>query len=321
MIWNRIVYLAALAGSILFYSCYTGWFSAYLLLAVVCLPVFSLLLSLPGILRLQLQTETEGQCLRGESLQIQLFVKSGTFFPATRCKATVELQNLLDGTITRQTCMVMPTSPRSVLIPTAHCGGWDCTVQKAASFDFLGLFRIPLRRKQTVRVFVLPVPRQPDPLPDLSRFRARRYLPKPGGGFAEQHEMREYRPGDSMRQIHWKLTAKTDRVIVREPQIEEGGRILLIFDRSPDAARFDTVLDELCWLCRWMLEQQIEFSVCWFEPQHMQIESAELREEADLTALLRQALSARIHEDTPSIRSHTFMQAGLVYHVTGEAEQ
>lgn len=31
------------------------------------------------------------------------------------------------------------------------------------------------------------------------------------GAYAEEHELRPYRPGDPMRTVHWKLTAKQER--------------------------------------------------------------------------------------------------------------
>ena len=54
-------------------------------------------------------------------------------------------------------------------------------------------------------------------IPDISRFLCSAMRPKAGGGFSETHELRLYRPGDKLNQIHWKLSAKTGEMIVREP--------------------------------------------------------------------------------------------------------
>ena len=48
MLRNRLIYLAALLGGVVFYGFFYVWFSWYLLVLLLCLPWFSLLLSLPA---------------------------------------------------------------------------------------------------------------------------------------------------------------------------------------------------------------------------------------------------------------------------------
>lgn len=315
---NRILYLAALIGMLIFHSYYTGWFSEYLLLFGLCLPVLSLLLSLPGILKLHLQMECPECAPRGGSLQLRLFAEDPAFFPVPRCRAVVRLRNLLTGEESRQECCFSGAQPCCVILPSSHCTGWDSEIIKASAYDYLGLFRIPLRRPAAQRAFVLPVGRKPEVLPDLSRFRAKAYRPKPGGGYSEIHEMREYRPGDPLREVHWKLSAKTDKLIVREPQLAENGRILLTFDLSSDPGQTDSVLDALFWLSGWMCGQGIDHTVCWLDPRSLDVQSADIRTADDLQALLRSVLCEAVPAGLPSIHSHSFPQAGLVFPVTGE---
>ena len=47
---NRILYGLFLLAAVVFHSFYTGWFSFFLLMFALLLPVFSLLISLPGML-------------------------------------------------------------------------------------------------------------------------------------------------------------------------------------------------------------------------------------------------------------------------------
>ncbi|WP_238382914.1 DUF58 domain-containing protein [Cognatilysobacter segetis] len=64
------------------------------------------------------------------------------------------------------------------------------------------------------------------------------------------HQMREYRVGDSMRQIDWKATARTRRLISREYQDERNQQLVLMLDtgrrmlaRDDAMSHFDHVLD------------------------------------------------------------------------------
>ncbi|WP_240318531.1 DUF58 domain-containing protein [Lysobacter sp. TY2-98] len=64
------------------------------------------------------------------------------------------------------------------------------------------------------------------------------------------HQMRDYRVGDSMRQIDWKATARTRRLISREYQDERNQQVMLMLDtgrrllaRDDAMSHFDHVLD------------------------------------------------------------------------------
>jgi uncharacterized protein (DUF58 family) len=64
------------------------------------------------------------------------------------------------------------------------------------------------------------------------------------------HQMREYRVGDSLRQIDWKATARARRLISREYQDEKNQQLVLLLDtgrrlmaRDGAMAHFDHVLD------------------------------------------------------------------------------
>ena len=73
---------------------------------------------------------------------------------------------------------------------------------------------------------------------------------QPGGGFSEIHDLREYRPGDSLHEIHWKLSAKTDKLIVREAEEPDLGLVVLSFDFSGTRTQLDSTLRQLLWLQR-----------------------------------------------------------------------
>lgn len=64
------------------------------------------------------------------------------------------------------------------------------------------------------------------------------------------HQMREYRVGDSLRQIDWKATARARRLISREYQDEKNQQLVLLLDtgrrllaRDGELGHFDHVLD------------------------------------------------------------------------------
>jgi uncharacterized protein (DUF58 family) len=69
--------------------------------------------------------------------------------------------------------------------------------------------------------------------------------PRMGHG-PEYLGVREYRPGDSMRHVHWPSTARTGTVMVREFEEETTRRLAIVVDTSQDGGRGWTPLDRCC---------------------------------------------------------------------------
>jgi uncharacterized protein (DUF58 family) len=58
--------------------------------------------------------------------------------------------------------------------------------------------------------------------------------------------VREYRAGDAMRHVHWALTARHGRLMVREFEEERTRRLAIVVDTERDAGEAWTPLDRCC---------------------------------------------------------------------------
>ena len=127
--------------------------------------------------------------------------------------------------------------------------------------DYLGLFYLPKKPPEPLCVEVWPDSIAPEPLPDVTKLLSPPLRPKAGGGYAEVHELRDYRPGDPMRDVHWKLSAKTDKLIVREAQEEIRRDVILFLTLRGVGDEADSCLGQLLYLSRWLLDQGIAHRV------------------------------------------------------------
>jgi uncharacterized protein (DUF58 family) len=75
--------------------------------------------------------------------------------------------------------------------------------------------------------------------------RALHTYPRRGSG-PEYLGIREYRPGDSMRHVHWPSTARHGSVMVREFEQEQTRRLAILVDTVTDAGEEWTPLDAAC---------------------------------------------------------------------------
>ncbi|MBQ6810297.1 MAG: DUF58 domain-containing protein, partial [Firmicutes bacterium] len=62
---------------------------------------------------------------------------------------------------------------------------------------------------------------------------------KAGNDPTETFGIRDYEPGDALRSIHWKLTGKYDRLMIREAGLPVNESVLILFERiCPESSSF-----------------------------------------------------------------------------------
>lgn len=251
MAGRRSLYLAALASCFVFYIAYGQWLSWLVLLTVVGLPWFSLLLSLPAIFKFHASPGGPSSMEMGETGELWLLGSCPWPMPLFRGK--IKLKRLTTG----ESWYYQDPSD----LDTSHCGGLRITLESVKICDYLGLFAFPVRSREqkTIRIWPLPLPM--DPGKDLDFLVPRAWKPKSGGGYAENHELRLYRPGDSLNQVHWKLSAKTGNLIIREPMEPRQGLILLTMNLRGSHDEIDRKFGRLLWLGTRLLGRGLRFQV------------------------------------------------------------
>ena len=251
MVKRWCLYLAGLLGCMIFYLANQRWLSWVLMWTVARLPVLSLVLSLPGMIATRLIPSCSPKSPMGGEETVAVGRRCP--FPAPYCRYQLEVKRVTTGEKWVQ--------PANRALPTEHCGKLMCRVVKGRVYDFLGLFFLPVRSAAAVGVVVMPVPVARKSPPELERYMAAAWQVKPGGGYAENHELRLYRPGDSLRQIHWKLSAKTGKLVIREAMEPRKGRFLLTMDICGSAEELDYKFGTLLWMGEHLLGRGLRFEI------------------------------------------------------------
>ena len=297
MACNRLLYLGLLILAAVFYFASSLWFAWLLVALLLALPAVTLLVSLPAMLTCRLDAVMAETVEQGEHAVMRLRLHSWGFLPLPEVQLRVNLRTR-DRQKDLRYLSRLSRAGGVLALPTEVCGYLAPEFRRGRVYDALGLFRLPLRMPKLPPMAILPPEQIPAVMPQMDVFLLQHMKPKPGGGYAEHHELRAYRPGDPVKDIHWKLSLKTDELVVREAQEPVRRRVVLAL-RTPRGARNRTVgLGNLRYLSRWLLNKGILHETVWMEGQTLR--DREIRTEADVLEVLRAAcLAGEDTEDLP----------------------
>lgn len=96
-------------------------------------------------------------------------------------------------------------------------------------------------------------------------------------------------PGDSLRQMHWKLSGKLDRLVIREASLPVRRSVLLFWERAQKAVPegTDAQADVVVTFCRSLLEAGVQFTIAWNDATEQRCVSQQIRSMDELIACCR----------------------------------
>ncbi|MEZ3485391.1 MAG: DUF58 domain-containing protein [Lachnospiraceae bacterium] len=168
---------------------------------------------------------------------------------------------------------------QSITLSSRYAGMLDCRLESLVLYDILGIFyrKIPLHDRRSIGIMP---PFELIPL-EITR-RTREFLSdadehsseKKGDDPEDIYQIREYRPPDSLRLIHWKLSAKEDNLMVKEHGFPLGCVVLLwirISQTTTDSLRFNQLIEKAASLSITLFEEKCIHMAAWFEEKSGQV--------------------------------------------------
>lgn len=92
---------------------------------------------------------------------------------------------------------------------------------------------------------------------------------KPGNDPGEIFAIREYIPGDAIRQIHWKLSEKCDKTMIREFGLQIANDVLVLLETTEAASAEDTdaITEIFASVCQEFANTGVLFQAGWRDPK------------------------------------------------------
>ncbi len=195
-----------------------------------------------------------------------------------------------------------------------HCGNVSIKVEKVKIYDYLNLFATTVGKNfDTQDVLVMP------PLKDIYLGRDRWYnetnedsdrfsLYKKGDDPSEIFDIRDFKDGDRIQRIHWKLSSKAGHYMVKEGSLPLAKAVYIFIDlcaETSDAA--DLLVQGVYSVSMQLMEQGVPQYYIWFDNKNDLIQEQLIENEEELFWMFEDLFKCRTTKE-PDELIHAYME-------------
>lgn len=306
MLKRRIACILLILSALILYIFDNESVTLALLAALIVMPAVSVgMLSLSGRdLRVSLDAPPQS----GENPEVRVTIENPDMIPVSSVETEVLCENLRTGEIDSY---VINDTPRPKGTRTAtfevlpkHAGRYRISVGSAEISDPLKLKsrRVPCSDSQFFTIMPETFEMQLSYASDAAMLESDRSADsRRGNDPGEVRSIREYVPGDPVRNIHWKLSEKTDKLLVKELGNPITDQFLVILDTANDIAQdpiaLETIASVFVSLAETLRQQASGLSIAWTDPETGKAVIRKINEETEMRAAADEflAMPASMH--------------------------
>lgn len=253
VILSYLSYILIVLTTLFWAVFYLQTFFFLLIILELCLPAFSFFLTKYCFGRLEPSIVIKPSAApKGENSRVFLKIYNPTRIPLSSAAVTFAFSSLFYQTVEEAS---------HVMSLRAHCdntlifpvkltkyGLYEAGVSRLQCFDFLHLFcfRKELNLNAQIRVLPDTPPREEKHEALYSEgFDEFEESGKTGNVSSNVTDIREYQPGDRLQKIHWKLSTKIDKLMVKENEATSTNEFFLLlelFQPEEDACKNEPAL-------------------------------------------------------------------------------
>lgn len=335
MIKHRITYAVLLLGLFIFYiycNSYISLFVIYMVLSLTVLSGVFAFISAKGVSAAVSRTASEAN-VSSRVVEFCTEIKNKGFLPAPIIIFEIAFKDASEqggisrsvrtslGSFDSRNIYISMNAPFAALI--------EASVTKLRVCDCFGIFSFPVKQKDSgVSVLITPssqtvkrtYKRNVRSVTDSDVYSDT----KKGDDRSQVFELREYREGDDLRNVHWGLSSKHDMLIVKEFSlpIEESCTVLIESslgskDGKETKRRADRVLAEFTALSAELISNGQFFNACFYSASGKRLSVYEVKKLEDIAVVLKTFLSEKLAGE-PSLSYKTFkasQSASGVYYI------
>ena len=272
---SKWIWLAACVAAA---SAYLFKNNAGTLTAFICVVVLPLLGMLPLLFapKLQVELNISASAEKDQAVKCKVKISNKRSVPVFGVDMLAQCRNLRTGQEEqmkyRFSLAPKGTKCMEFSLCSGQCGLLQLSVQLNSCRDLFGMQRKKLSCEAKHDLMVLPVlfqthlafSEQAKEVPDSEIYSTE----KPGNDPGEIFAIREYMPGDSIRKIHWKLSEKCDKTMVRDFGLQIINDVLVLLETAGAASpeETDMITEVYASVCQELANNGVVFQTGWRDP-------------------------------------------------------
>lgn len=313
MLSIRLSYLALLIGLCFFFILYLDPLSLILLAAAVLLPLIMFITGLISKLGTKIDISVERTVLDiGTPVKFKVSVKNKTIFPCVNIKIPIVMKNDFCSDVNKQNIFVSASALKEnkyeFEIKSEHCGDVTFSFDKIYFYDPLKIWKFKKKIKKSFSVMFIPQTQFIEASLDLNSgimmesdvFSKN----KPGDDPSEVFKIREYQGGDKFNRIHWKLSTKSDNLLVKEYSLPINQAVLLLIEFKIDTAdaqymyKLDSIVCAAISISNFLAENEVAHMLEWYDLNHQYFHKVSVESPDETFAAAGAMLSSGVYTDS-----------------------
>lgn len=314
MFKNKLGYLLIIIISGLFAILYNEYYTGIIFLVVAILPIILYVILLNIRSRIHILLETDKSIAgKGEKISLKVILKNTSIFPITRVKIILNYYNNFTGEVKQKTLLASIDHRSSIYLSneliSKHCGLLHFHIKSIRLYDYFSLFSI--EKKELSELSVSIVPEVYELKNDIIIHNNQIIIDsdtystiKPGDDPSEVFRIRDYREGDSLNRIHWKLSYKKQELMIKEFSDPINDRIVILLDQNcgQDTRNVlnyvDGLLECALSLSFSLLCYEYTHYLLWYDGNKNLCNSYEIKNEEDMNVSIKNILNSRIESNS-----------------------
>lgn len=303
---------------------------------ILLLPIISVVLLFAVKNIVDISIEGNEVVHKEESGLLYLNIKNKSFLPIVKGLCQIKIINKLTSE-TKTEVIQFSLSSRTketieIITASNQCGIVELQVLDVTFYDYLMLYRVTTPVKKCANLVVLPnmydinlntnnfIGKEKDYTTSSSQ--------KSGLDANEVLSLKEYSPGDSVKQIHWKLSAKLDTLMIQELSETTDDSILILMETflplqqlNNKSIVLDAMIETYTSLTNHFISNQKAITIGWYDGDINQFLYKRITSKQQLTTFVKDILKIKfIQQDyaTLTYLAQENSSFSIVYFVTTE---
>ena len=302
MLKTWFLYSISLIAAFIFFLFYKMWLSWYILIALLTIPVFALIVTIAASLTVKFSVVNPAVTVKGKPAFIKLSIE-GIASAFSFYKVKMITTDHMAGTQEKKVIVICDNGVTKIPLETNHCGAYSYKLSKLKVYDLLGFFHFDQNINKDIELLVKPSPEMPGYMPDMYGFKAKN-LRKSSKPNSEIYDIRDYQLGDPVKTIHWKMSAKKDKYLVKEPLEEYGGYSRVILKMTDDRDELDLHLGQILFTSKFFIDHEVAHIIRVIPPDSREV-AFSIESNIDLERALHTILHMRIPEEASEAKRST----------------